>query len=62
MVADALATAAFVLGPVEGIDLLERHGVDGLIITPALERFTTRGMRPDYLGARRDSADSVRDA
>jgi thiamine biosynthesis lipoprotein len=61
MVADALATAAFVLGPVEGIDLLERHGVDGLIITPALERFTTRGMRLDYHGARRDAADSVRD-
>jgi hypothetical protein len=26
MLADALATAAFVLGPVEGIRLLERHG------------------------------------
>lgn len=61
MVADALATAAFVLGPVEGLDLLERHGVDGLIITPALERFTTRGMHADYHGARRDSAD-FRDA
>jgi thiamine biosynthesis lipoprotein len=48
MVADALATAAFVLGPADGIDLLERHGVDGMILTPALERFTTRGMRADY--------------
>lgn len=44
MVADGLATAAFVLGPKAGIELLERHGADGLIITPALERFATRGM------------------
>lgn len=41
MVADALGTAAFVLGPVEGLHLLARHGVEGLIVTPALERFTT---------------------
>jgi FAD:protein FMN transferase len=41
MVADALATAAFVLGPDEGVRLLERHGVDGVIFTPALERFAT---------------------
>jgi thiamine biosynthesis lipoprotein len=45
MVADALATAAFVLGPIDGIRLLERHGVDGLMVTPALERYATRGMR-----------------
>jgi FAD:protein FMN transferase len=44
MLADALATAAFVLGPVEGIRLLERHGVDGLIVTPTLERFQTPGL------------------
>lgn len=43
MVADGLATAAFVLGPEAGIALLERQGVGGLIITPALERFETRG-------------------
>jgi thiamine biosynthesis lipoprotein len=61
MVADALATAAFVLGPVDGLDLLERHGVDGLIITPALERFTTRGMRLEHGGEHRSSADAVRD-
>lgn len=42
MVADGLATAAFVLGPREGMALLERHGVQGLLITPDLERFTTR--------------------
>jgi FAD:protein FMN transferase len=44
MLADALATAAFVLGPVDGIRLLERHGVDGLIVTPELERYQTRGL------------------
>jgi FAD:protein FMN transferase len=44
MLADALATAAFVLGPVEGIRLLERHGVEGLIVTRALECHETRGL------------------
>lgn len=42
MVADGLATAAFVLGPTLGIELLERHGVEGLIVTPSLERISTR--------------------
>ena len=44
MLADALATAAFVLGPADGIRLFDRLGVDGLILTPALERYATRGM------------------
>jgi thiamine biosynthesis lipoprotein len=44
MLADALATAAFVLGPEEGIELLDRMGVEGLIVTPELERFETRGL------------------
>jgi thiamine biosynthesis lipoprotein len=44
MAADALATAAFVLGPTEGIRLLERQGVDGLIVSPRLERHATRGL------------------
>jgi thiamine biosynthesis lipoprotein len=48
MLADALATAAFVLGPGAGMALFERLGVDGLIISPALERFATRGMSSDY--------------
>jgi FAD:protein FMN transferase len=43
MLADALATAAFVLGPEQGIALLDRMGVEGLLITPALERYSTRG-------------------
>jgi thiamine biosynthesis lipoprotein len=46
MLADALATAAFVLGPERGIQLLERMGVEGLIVTPELERYQTRGL-PD---------------
>jgi thiamine biosynthesis lipoprotein len=42
MVADALSTAAFVLGPRDGIALLERHHVEGFIVTPSLERIATR--------------------
>lgn len=43
MLADALATAAFVLGPDEGLAMLERNGVDGLIFTPDLRRLATAG-------------------
>jgi thiamine biosynthesis lipoprotein len=43
MLADALATAAFVLGPEAGIEFLERLGVEGLIVTPELDRHQTRG-------------------
>jgi FAD:protein FMN transferase len=42
MVADALGTAAFVLGPRAGISFLERNGVRGILYTPDLERFETR--------------------
>jgi FAD:protein FMN transferase len=59
MVADALGTAAFVLGPVDGLDLLERHGVAGMMITPSLERFATQGMCTEHCVARRPSPDSV---
>jgi thiamine biosynthesis lipoprotein len=45
MVADALATAAFVLGPSDGLALLERSGVEGLMVSESLERFETRGWR-----------------
>jgi FAD:protein FMN transferase len=55
MVADALATAAFVLGPEAGIRLLDVHGVDGVIVTPTLERFATRGMRREYVKPRPES-------
>jgi thiamine biosynthesis lipoprotein len=45
MLADALATAAFVLGPDAGIGLLDRLGVEGLIFTRDLRRYETRGLR-----------------
>lgn len=51
MLADAVATAAFVLGPVEGVRLIESIGVDGLIISPALERYETEGMKEYKLGS-----------
>lgn len=44
MAADALATAAFVLGPAEGMALLEKEGVEGLIVSSSLERFDTPGL------------------
>jgi thiamine biosynthesis lipoprotein len=44
MLADALGTAAFVLGPTEGLRLFERHGVEGLIVTARLEVFETRAL------------------
>ena len=44
MVADALATAAFVLGPVQGLAFLEQQGVEGLLVTPQLEQHATAGM------------------
>ena len=47
-----LGTAAFVLGPARGIALLEKHRVDGFIVTPDLERFDTKGMRREYSLAR----------
>ena len=45
IMADALATAAFVLGPDEGIRLLERQDVEGVLVSPSLDRFETPGMR-----------------
>jgi FAD:protein FMN transferase len=43
MLADALATAAFVLGPDVGLALLESQCVDGLIVTAGLQQHRTRG-------------------
>ena len=47
MLADALATAAFVMGPVDGIRLLERHAVEGVLYSATLERFATSGLRQE---------------
>ena len=43
MLADALATAVFVLGPQQGLELLTRMDVEGMIMTPQLERYETPG-------------------
>jgi len=45
MLADALSTAAFVMGPKDGIAFLTRLGVEGLIFTADLQRHETRGLR-----------------
>ena len=43
VLADALATAAFVLGPEAGIELFENQNVEGLIVTADMSQFRTRG-------------------
>ena len=45
LLADALSTAAFVLGPREGLALLERMGVEGIVITPESEIYQTPGLK-----------------
>jgi thiamine biosynthesis lipoprotein len=45
VVADALSTAVFVLGPEAGLDLLNQQGVEGLIVGPHLNVVATPGMR-----------------
>jgi thiamine biosynthesis lipoprotein len=42
MVADALATAAFALGPADGLAFLEGQDVHGLMVTSSLECIETR--------------------
>jgi thiamine biosynthesis lipoprotein len=44
MLADALATATCVLGVEEGLALLTRLGVEGLIVTPDLQCHSTAGL------------------
>lgn len=44
LLSDALSTAAFVLGPRDGLALLERMGVEGMLITPESEIYQTRGL------------------
>ena len=47
MLADAMATAAFVLGPVAGVELCERLGLAALILTENLDRHETIGLRDE---------------
>lgn len=51
LLADALATAAFVMGPDAGVSLIERHGAEGLIITPTLSVVATQGFHRAYTSA-----------
>jgi len=44
MLADALAPAAFVLGPKDGVEFLNCVGVDGLLVTSDLQRYETAGL------------------
>jgi thiamine biosynthesis lipoprotein len=53
MIADALATAAFVLGPVDGLSFLVAHQVEGLLVTPQLDCVATAGLDDNRLTARR---------
>ena len=43
MVADALATAAFAMGPKAGLALIQRHKLQALLVTPALQQIITKG-------------------
>lgn len=45
VVADALSTAVFVLGPKAGLDLLNREGIDGLIVGADLNVVATARMK-----------------
>ena len=51
MLADALATAAFVLGAKAGLALIERAGADGMAVTRHLERTATRGFEAKVVRA-----------
>jgi FAD:protein FMN transferase len=48
MLADALATAALVMGPTEGIRLLERADVEGVLFAASLERFATPDLHYEF--------------
>lgn len=43
MVADAMATAAYLLGPQDGLTFLAAHKVEGVLFTATRERLTTPG-------------------
>ena len=47
MVADAVATAAFVLGPAKGIELCDSLGLEALIFDADLNRHETDGLRDE---------------
>ena len=44
VMADALATAAFVLGPIDGVEFLEHQGAEGVIVSALLKQHETAGL------------------
>ena len=44
ILADGLATAAMVLGPLAGMSLIEGQGAEGVILSTRMERFATSGI------------------
>jgi FAD:protein FMN transferase len=44
MLADAFSTAVFIMGPREGLRLLEENGLEGILMTSANELIMTKGM------------------
>ncbi len=53
MAADALSTALFILGPVEGVQLLEEvDGAEGILVWESedggVETYVSNGLRPDF--------------
>jgi len=48
MLADAMSTAAFVIGGQRGLEFLERHQVEGLLVTKDFELLATRHMVRRY--------------
>lgn len=48
MLADAMSTAAFVIGGAEAVAFLERHQIDGLLVTADLDVLATTNMSHRY--------------
>jgi thiamine biosynthesis lipoprotein len=48
MAADGLSTAAFILGPRRGLELLRRAGVEGMLVTYDMRRHQTSGFAGFY--------------
>lgn len=49
LVADAISTAAFVLGPVEGAELIRKTGADAVFVTDSGDVCATRGILDSFL-------------
>ncbi|MCI4666625.1 MAG: FAD:protein FMN transferase [Bacteroidia bacterium] len=55
--ADALATAVFVMGPADGIKFIERlRGIEGIIVDDEGEMFTSKGLELQYYAEKKPEA------